>query len=278
MENSSREVLLRLVNYHRNEENDDNENSEEGVNNRANQSRQILNYILTRVRDPGSDTEELSSVERRLRRRRGTYLDDEDNSDDEMFGVGDEEYLDFRTYPLTISWKDTYSADNDSCIYYIYLFTLSLDEILENYGYIAVYVYSLITQNLKNFKTRPDNFIIKIVEFYFKNFENFDDSKSAQENTFLIKKCFPSLKVIKMLLFSEYIVQKEVVFIKIVFDLMMHYYSSYEKNNHQAIINELAPTMLLFYSSLTNEDLKYLYKKLSEIKDTSLLLSKIYIC
>jgi hypothetical protein len=60
--------------------------------------------------------EELAAYERRLRRRRYTILDEFGESDEEVNGnEQEEEYIDFRTYPLNISWKDLYSFKTDSC-------------------------------------------------------------------------------------------------------------------------------------------------------------------
>ncbi len=103
--------------------------------------RQIINYLLTRVRSTTSESnnEELTVTERRLRRRRlisgisrfnTTNEDSDDNflpqpeNDNENLNENDRErnreisnYNYFRTYPLNINWKDIYSYENDSCIY-----------------------------------------------------------------------------------------------------------------------------------------------------------------
>jgi hypothetical protein len=58
--------------------------------------------------------EEIASYERRLRRRRLITLDENGESDEET-GERVVEFIDFRTYPLTICWKDIYSFKSDSC-------------------------------------------------------------------------------------------------------------------------------------------------------------------
>ena len=87
----------------------------------ANDQSQIVSFLLNRVRPNATtisneETEELTASERRIRRRRYTFLDEQAESQDEISNPKeDEEYIDFRTYPLTINWKDIYSTSNDSC-------------------------------------------------------------------------------------------------------------------------------------------------------------------
>lgn len=76
---------------------------------------QILNYLYSRTRGT-EESEELTSLERRIRRRRYSLLDEEGESQDEQTNPQEEEdYIDFRTYPLTINWKEIYSNDCDAC-------------------------------------------------------------------------------------------------------------------------------------------------------------------
>lgn len=95
-----------------------------------NDQSQIVSFLLNRVRPTNTnstneETEELSAIERRARRRRFTFLDEAGESEDELINPKDcEEYIDFRTYPLTINWRDIYSTSNDSCIYIVFLITI----------------------------------------------------------------------------------------------------------------------------------------------------------
>jgi hypothetical protein len=83
---------------------------------------QLINYLLNRTRNSSEPSEELSVLERRIRRRRFTLHDEEGESYDELDNPReDEEYLDFRTYPLTINWKDIYSAENDLCKFLLFI-------------------------------------------------------------------------------------------------------------------------------------------------------------
>lgn len=75
----------------------------------------IISYIEG-LRETSEDSEELNPVQRTLRRRRFTYTDTRAESDEELENpIEEEEYFDFRIYPLTINWKDIYSVHNDSC-------------------------------------------------------------------------------------------------------------------------------------------------------------------
>ena len=84
---------------------------------------QIINYLVNRARatpiaesSSANESQELTASERRIRRRRFDILDEAGESEEELLHTpSEEDYIDFRTYPFTINWKDIYSYDNDSC-------------------------------------------------------------------------------------------------------------------------------------------------------------------
>jgi hypothetical protein len=84
----------------------------------------LLNRVRNQIRERNTSEEndDLTALERRLRRRRYTFMDEDAESHDELLNPREEQdYPDFRTYPLTINWKDIYSIKNDSCIYFLIL-------------------------------------------------------------------------------------------------------------------------------------------------------------
>jgi hypothetical protein len=79
---------------------------------------ELITLILNRERRQ-EQPQELSTLERRIRRRRNNNLNNsrlvtDDESDDDSILVNNFDY-DFRTYPLSINWKDIHSYENDSC-------------------------------------------------------------------------------------------------------------------------------------------------------------------
>ncbi len=77
---------------------------------------ELITLILNRERRQ-EQPQELSTLERRIRRRRNNLNNTRlvtDDSDDDSIIVNNFDY-DFRTYPLSINWKDIYSYENDSC-------------------------------------------------------------------------------------------------------------------------------------------------------------------
>jgi hypothetical protein len=111
-------------------ERDQESSTENELNNLGNIPTSISNrlqiiYFINRIRtsrnmQTSENSEELTSFERRARRRRSNFLDDWDSDAESMIDNLEiqEEHFDFRIYPLSINWNDIYSLDNDLCKYY----------------------------------------------------------------------------------------------------------------------------------------------------------------
>src|SRR5690348_11145902 len=105
----------------------------------------------------------------------------------------------------------------------MYIFIYLLDEILEEFGYIGVFFYNEITANLKSFKTRPENFLFNILEFYCKCIE-MDSVESLKQSKVFIDIFQTKLKTLRSLLNSQLINSKEIVLLKIIIDILIHYF------------------------------------------------------
>lgn len=171
------------------------------------------------------------------------------------------EYSDFRTYPLNINWKDLDSLNNDSY------------EIKQEFGLIGVSIYFKIvgSNNLgeKAFKITPDKFVNNLIEFYFDNFEK-GTYESLVKLSALIKS-FPENEKLYMLIRKKLILKKELILVKLVLDLKLHYYMNYDKMNLK-VLNSIIFVLKEFYKSITNEKLRNLYEKIKEDK----VLKKFY--
>lgn len=71
-------------------------------------------YLIERNDDLGEEGIRLSAFENLLLARSNLL---NDSLDDDIDLNSNEEYFDFRNYPLNINWADINSKDNRSCIY-----------------------------------------------------------------------------------------------------------------------------------------------------------------
>jgi hypothetical protein len=222
----------------------------------------ILNFLLTRVRNEmrtQPSVDDLASYERRLRRRRNIALDENGESDEETIGLESREYVDFRTYPLTIGWKDLFSFKSDTCRVFLYL-----DEIMFLYGYVGVFLYEGI-QDLKDLNIKPEEFIENILDYYFN--KDICGFKSTLRRRMLIDK-FPKITTLNKLLSLDLLSKREILIAKIILDIYLCY------NKCENTLNdEIFEIIILFYLSLSKDDYKSL---LSRIKQNQKL--KAFYC
>lgn len=202
--------------------------------------------------------------ERRSRRRRYTFWEEDCESHDELINPQDDtaEYFDFRTYPLNINWKDLDSLQNDAY------------EIKEESGLVAVSIYFAILANCflgeKAFKITPEKFVPGLAEFYFECWEK-ADAEALCKISELVINCFPENEKIILLIGKNLIAKKELNLVKLVLDLRLHYFLNFDKLNLKAI-NSVIRAMKAFYKFVPNETLKNLHEKLKEDK----VLKKYY--
>ncbi len=219
----------------------------------------VGNNILVRQvsREPisGRDNSENTTIQRRTRRRY-TFWDEDCESHDELINSQEEiEYSDFRTYPLNINWKDLDSLNNDSY------------EIKQDYGLIGVFIYFKILGNNKlgdkSIKITPTKFIHNLIEFYFENYEK--GSYDSLLKIIELLNSFPENEKLSSLIKNKLILKKEILLIKLILDLKLHYHSHFDKLN-LSILNSIFIIMKEFYKNNNNEKLRNLYDKIKEDK------------
>lgn len=147
-------------------------------------------------------------------------------------------------------------------------------DIMERYGYFGVALFTLLSGD-QSFKWRPSKFIVCYVEYYN------DLVKKLETNPGMFNKCIefmeklPSLFKIRELINKELITGKELIVMKSVLDIYEHYLISYDSPSY-VNLKEYISTALLFYSSLSDEDVKYMYDTLEKnYKSSCDILSKL---
>ena len=157
-----------------------------------------------------------------------------------------------------------------TCVILFYLFK---DEILENYGYIGAYTYNEILAKFKDFKSKPETFLINLVEFYHKNIEQ--NSCEALKNLQAFLDIFESkIDLISDIIQSGILNKKEIPLIKIIFDILIHKSLNMDKFNSKLFTDKIIPISISFYSDLSEKDIKFMKNFLNKNKITKEFLSK----
>jgi hypothetical protein len=118
-----------------------------------------------------------------------------------------------------------------------------------------------------------EKFNKNILDFYYKNTEKNSPESLHQIEQFIT--LLPPLSKIREILLMELTLKKELVTIKVVLDIYEHYYKRYDCPLYEAFLSEFIPTALLFYAGLSDEDIRYVYNTVIDIKDVSDLLCKL---
>lgn len=184
----------------------------------------------------------------------------------------EEDYIDFRTYPLQIDWGE---IENEKSHAY---------QIWDKFGYFGVSVFSSLS-NLSSLILSPKTFPSKIVDYYWQLFDKYTQSginnnKKSGEVISQIEEFIsnlPKLELIREVIYQRLITRKELTCLKIVLDIYQNYYNNFDHPLYNNLTYEFIPTALLFYSTLPDEDTIYIYEKLTQasMKETYKLLSKI---
>jgi hypothetical protein len=190
------------------------------------------------------------------------FYDEVAESQDEMDNPQeDEDYIDFRTYPLAIDWQEIENEKSDA--YSIY----------DKYGYFGVSVFSTLS-NVPNLKLTKLKFVKNIVDYYYKLFSKF---QTNNDGTVVIKLAefidnLPDLYKMRQMFYQGLISRKEITTMKVILDLYEHYYMNFDASCK--LLNDYLPTAVLFYSTLSDEDLAFIQEKLSQMKEVYEVISK----
>lgn len=178
-----------------------------------------------------------------------------------------EDYFDFRVYPLNINW---YQIENSDSHYF---------DILEHYGNFGVATLTSVS-HADGIEIFPDDFIYSILSHYYSLVTQQSDANSNANakgdgvNAFIHH--LPSLKGIRDILNQRMIAKKELICIKTVIDIHDHYLRTYNKGLNRFTLNEVfMPLICLFYSLLTENEVEFIYDAITnQMKKTHSIISK----
>ena len=135
-------------------------------------------------------------------------------------------------------------------------------DIFEKYGYIGVALFTCLS-SFKPLKLTSENFLKSILDFYIKAID-----KNTSESQHVIKKfimCLPSLSDLDKILKSEILTKKELLPFKIILDLYEHFLKKNDAPQFYTLIGEYLPVALFFHSSVSDEEIKFLFDSLTGI-------------
>lgn len=186
---------------------------------------------------------------------------EENISTESNMSYKNEEYIDFRVYPLKIDWKEVEDYSNN------------LYDIYDVFGCFGISTFSLLS-NVTNLSMKYNDYIFSVLNFYYNSYK-----KKQYQNIHNLYSNLPPLDKIHFLLCNKMIVKKEIIIVKIVLDLYEHiiFKGNFSLNSKGEEL--IIKVMTVFYEEiLTDEDIKTIHEVLEkEMKRTFELLTKMKI-
>lgn len=216
-----------------------------------------LSHIPNRVNTNQISSNEENETPARIfiNRRRSRNLF---NVSPRVNNTDDYDYIDFRLYPEAIDWNDIENGNKDSF------------EIFTYYGYFG----SALKTSLSSFngiKITSSNLLVSILAYFSSIILN---NKADQVMNFM--KALPKLKSIKYIIENKLFSKRDLTSIKIVLDIYEKYFSIYDGPLSNNMKNDYLPVCKLFYFSLSNEDIKYLFEQIVNNKKLYQIISKFF--
>ena len=235
-----------------------------GNTNTTNNEEGTRNEVIVGNSESEQEGEEEGGEESGRYQRRYHYYDEVAESQDELLNPQEEDdYIDFRTYPIQIDWGEVENEKSDAY------------QICEKFGYFGVSIFSSLLK-LPKLKLSSQKFLKTIVEYYSKLFEKYEKKNETLKQIEEFISNLPKLNQIKQVIYQRILTKKEITGMKIILDLYEHFYDNFDHPCYENLKSEFIPTALLFYSSLSDEDITYIYEKINDsMKETSNILSKI---
>lgn len=190
------------------------------------------------------------------------YYDQEAESNDEITNPQiDDEYIDYRTYPLLIDWCE---IENEKS--YAYTF-------YDKYGYFGVSLFSSLSK-IAELNMNANKFHKNILEYYCKISAKPYKERSSKLNEFMVN--LPELTLMKGIFANQIITKKEISTVKIVLDIYEHYFTNFESFSNKKFFKEYLPTTCLFYSMLSDEDVMNIYNVINSTSGLSEIMSNFF--
>lgn len=160
------------------------------------------------------------------------------------------EYIDFRLYPITIDWNKIENGES----YYYNLFIL--------YGYFGVGVITSLLKIQKKFRFAIESLYQIVLEYYSSLATSRQDAALAEFISLL-----PSLKQIHEVLKYNYYSTKELPLIKLILDVYENYLFCYHDQLQIELRKEYIAVANLFYLSMRDDcDLQFIQDEFSKHK------------
>lgn len=227
------------------------QNEEEEQNNQNNSQNEQNEEEMVINEEESSEVEMEVQMEESIDERYNDYMN--------------EDYIDFRVYPLNIDWKE---VENYNKNYY---------DIYDTYGYFGIATFSLLSK-VKGLALKFNDYIYSVLTYYYISYikKDYSTIKEIYDN-------LPPLNKILFILRKGMVSKKEVVIMKIVLDL-------YEKiifdNKTDFLFNKKEDVMktyiqcanIFYIQLLKEEDEMFIYEIISsEMKRTYEILQRMRI-
>lgn len=162
----------------------------------------------------------------------------------------DEEYFDFKNYPLNIDWQEIENEKSEAF------------SILERYGNLGVSVFCELSKN-NNVKFWKKNFENQIISYFYKILKEYSSNKSMEnyDKILLFIASLPNLFEIKKIIEEGMFTTKELLLFKIILDIYQYFLLKFDYPFYSKLLQEYIPTAFVFYNSLNNENIKLIYDK-----------------
>lgn len=113
---------------------------------------------------------------------------------------------------------------------------------------------------IKILKICPEKFHKNLIEFYCKNVEKSSNESIITAKNFVEK--MPDLKLLREVLEANPVHKNELVTFKIILDIYEHFYKKFDGPMYSNLLYEYIPTATVFYSNLSDDDIKYIFESL----------------
>lgn len=128
-------------------------------------------------------------------------------------------------------------------------------ELLSSCGPLSVILYARVKKQ-KLFTIHESSlFLEKLVSFYIKNVSKMENSIVAMKNMKSLASLFPSIKELDELLKTRRIRSRDMVFFKLILDILTLYYKQIEVPLFKKLQSEIIPLALFFYESHSTQSL-----------------------
>lgn len=162
----------------------------------------------------------------------------------------EEDYLDFRHYPISIDWNQIENGENH---YY---------SSLTDYGYFGVSLVTSFSTISKKFRFASCSLYQSILEYYHILASEKLNVELEEYINFL-----PKFNQFKRILIEKYYSLKELPMIKLVLDIYEHYLFTYNiKQLNIKMKSDYISIANLFYCNVTNKEIVFIYDELSKHK------------